>query len=544
MLARSFMNHAEHYVLSVRRWRLLGIFLWIVVPAFILIWAIATLFSVPALSSPFGFRPWFGWITLLFFYCYVMRYFMTYHSTDYIAVIKINPWICVTSSLFSRQMLALIMSSFVLNAVFYWLTFVVLFASLSSDLECGWIQANTLWITCMVFSGSATWRFVRGEHYLLAFPAFPLSRWTRVRQRIPLACHSALSLSLFVYVFATLTSLAWIWCVMRDQPTVCEAPLAYLIRIRGFGIALYVTTLLCAFIIHYARHVCEVVDTEPVFFDAVAKSSTLRSDSSQFPLLLLALTHPNPFIKYPAYYDLVNLTRSGAAYRQAFYDARVWPVVLYECCACLDRLCTTISEAINSSRSNASTPAHKMTIADSVPSAPLSSSTTTYHRRATNIQNFLKILYERVKTQLGRSVTTWTRRAHPPVALRYTLFADYALCTWACRALSQLLCASSHEDSLGVVSINQSLPRVLTVFATCLQRLHEYNRCLAEEHPVAGDLTLHGNLFTFFPARALTVSVSTAITRLIVTFYSSLDLYQFPAHTLSTLQEFVHFARA
>jgi hypothetical protein len=76
----------------------------------------------------------------------------------------------------------------------------------------------------------------------------------------------------------------------------CVSPLAYLTRVGGFGIALFVTLLLCALIVHYVHHVCEVIDTELVLFDSIT-STTLRSDSFQIPLLLSALAHPNPLIK-------------------------------------------------------------------------------------------------------------------------------------------------------------------------------------------------------------------------------------------------------
>jgi hypothetical protein len=160
------------------------------------------------------------------------------------------------------------------------------------------------------------------------------------------------------------------------------------------------------------------------------------------------------------------------------------------------------------------------------------------------VQHVLEILYKRIKTQVEQKFgSVWIRNTHPRVQLRYLILADYTLYTWACHALTQLLCASSEEDTLGVVSINQSLPRALITFVTCLQRLHDFGQCLAEEHPAARSTNLQGNLLTFYPLRSLITTLSTAITRLIVTFYSSLELYQFPAPVVPILQEFVHFAR-
>jgi hypothetical protein len=159
----------------------------------------------------------------------------------------------------------------------------------------------------------------------------------------------------------------------------------------------------------------------------------------------------------------------------------------------------------------------------------------------------MKAIYERLRAQVmyqaQACIQQWLQPTRPSIVLRYALFADYTLYIWACRALSQLLCASLSEDTLGVVTIHQSLPRTLITLANCLQHVHHYVEHLASEHPLSKRPAFQGHLLTFLPAHALTVTLSTALMRLIITFYSSLNLYEFPPHILPLIQEFVHFVR-
>jgi hypothetical protein len=239
--------------------------------------------------------------------------------------------------------------------------------------------------------------------------------------------------------------------------------------------------------------------------------------------------------------------KNDAKYRRIFYDSRVWPIVFHECCTCLDHLTTLVSDALQhtSITTSSASPSHLPTTTTAAATTTMTpSGIITLLPWMMKIQHLLELLYKKIKTQMEEKFSSvWFRSTHARVQLRYLILADYSLYTWACHALTQLLCASSEEDTLGVVSISQSLPRALITFVTCLQRLHDFNQCLAEEHPAARNTTLQGNLLTFYPLRALITTLSTAVTRLIVTFYSSLELYQFPTHVIPILQEFVHFAR-
>jgi hypothetical protein len=159
-----------------------------------------------------------------------------------------------------------------------------------------------------VFSFVVTWQCVKSSRQTLVYPCIPLSRWRRLSQRFPLACRTAIRFSVVVYLLVIiLTSLLHVWKMVTLDPSSqlnsCETPLAYLTRVRGFGIALFVTTLHAALTIDYAHHVCEVIDTEPISFDFSSSSSpssstsSLMIDSSSLALFLTALTHSNPLVK-------------------------------------------------------------------------------------------------------------------------------------------------------------------------------------------------------------------------------------------------------
>jgi hypothetical protein len=122
------MNHdAQDYVLSIRRWRLGGIFVWTLLPTFFLLWIVATLFADPRLSSPYDWL-WLSWIVVVLFNCYVIRKFSTYRSVCDNGFFKLNDWFCISSPLFNYKMLALIGTSIIFYTILFWLTFVVLFA--------------------------------------------------------------------------------------------------------------------------------------------------------------------------------------------------------------------------------------------------------------------------------------------------------------------------------------------------------------------------------------------------------------------------------
>lgn len=181
-----------------------------------------------------------------------------------------------------------------------------------------------------MFSFVVTWQCVKSSRQTLVYPRIPLSRWRCLSQRFPLACRTAIRLSVVVYLLVIiLTSLLHVWEMVTLDPSsrlnLCETPLAYLTRVRGFGIALFVTTLHAALTIDYAHHVCEVIDTEPISFDFSSSSSSsfssstssLMIDSSSLALFLTALTHSNPLVKvcfsvhtFSFFIFLVRITRT------------------------------------------------------------------------------------------------------------------------------------------------------------------------------------------------------------------------------------------